>query len=558
MTHRVFTGTLTIEECREIVRYAGFDESKVKRDEEGKFSTTGGAAKKSAHEMTGAELKEAVGELNPTNEFVETTTQDWGNLRGQGKRRGGMVMGGMRDSSLQGKKTYTDPIGKLDEEQRADVRALSDDGNRPSAMLDYLRGRSFGLSHDDAIDLAYELAGDLEDGEAHKRISARAKGEKPFASEPATAEPEKKPSKVMNAEEFRDAISAVRMALNSLKSAVGEKESRREAEWVQRAADELRSASSPRASARDRELAANLLREADAEKGRYSVAQCQAIADLVRYQFTEHQHPRARDGTFMERGGGRDRSGGGEGGAGASSGNGAASKPQDGFPDDSAKPIDPKGGDKPEVITPTKPTTLDLPAAKKTQVEPNPAQKALGPAQSSPTAPAPDASGTAHTAILKAMGVSEDPAKATAELEGRSAAAEAKAKKYAGLHKRAAGLFAKTGDDKYRRQMEMYKNSAAREGKKPGLIQQLIAVVTGKAPANPKTVAGLAPLAQPDPPDPEPEEASPFAGLHEESMADRWKRFREGQPYSHQLFSGESPERYSVEQCRAFFGTRAR
>ena len=46
------------------------------------------------------------------DKFVTSTTVDWGSRnRGQGKRRGGMVMGGMSDAP-KGKKSYADPLGK--------------------------------------------------------------------------------------------------------------------------------------------------------------------------------------------------------------------------------------------------------------------------------------------------------------------------------------------------------------------------------------------------------------------------------------------------------------
>lgn len=86
------------------------------------------------------------------NSFMQSTTEDWGDLRGQGKRTGKMVMGGMRDASLQGKKTYTDILGKLKQtepENYQDINLMASDENYVKSA--YARAREAGADHDMAV-----------------------------------------------------------------------------------------------------------------------------------------------------------------------------------------------------------------------------------------------------------------------------------------------------------------------------------------------------------------------------------------------------------------------
>ncbi|ALS32687.1 hypothetical protein PTRA_a1480 [Pseudoalteromonas translucida KMM 520] len=87
-----------------------------------------------------------------SNDLATTSKEDWGNLRGQGKRVGGMVMGGMRDSSLQGEKAYTNVIGKLEQESKADyddaIATFNDDNN---GKIAYGKARSAGFDHDTSL-----------------------------------------------------------------------------------------------------------------------------------------------------------------------------------------------------------------------------------------------------------------------------------------------------------------------------------------------------------------------------------------------------------------------
>lgn len=99
-----------------------------------------------AQEMT---FSEALDKFPPT-----VTVVDWGNnTRGQGKRRGGMVMGAM-SAAPRGIKRYTNVFGGLPdfEQHREELGMLPDFGAVRSI---YMRGRAVGLNHDQAMLLAY-------------------------------------------------------------------------------------------------------------------------------------------------------------------------------------------------------------------------------------------------------------------------------------------------------------------------------------------------------------------------------------------------------------------
>lgn len=136
---------------------------KLSEMEKSPEATKKAAEIKQPHEMTKAEHQAAI-DAAPTNQFVTTHVEDWGTLRGQGKRSGGMVMGGMRDSSLQGKKTYVNAFGKLPEEERRDAHGLIEG----LGQLAYAKARAHGFDHEHAMLIGYE-ADDPEYVSAHKR-----------------------------------------------------------------------------------------------------------------------------------------------------------------------------------------------------------------------------------------------------------------------------------------------------------------------------------------------------------------------------------------------------
>lgn len=111
------------------------------------------AGEKEPHMMTREEHEAAI-EGAPTNKFVTAQKEDWGNLRGQGKRHGTMVMGGMRDSSLQGEKTYLSAFGKLPRGQAEEAESLEGKGK-----LAYAKARAVGFSHDHAMGVGYAADG---------------------------------------------------------------------------------------------------------------------------------------------------------------------------------------------------------------------------------------------------------------------------------------------------------------------------------------------------------------------------------------------------------------
>jgi hypothetical protein len=129
---------------------------------------------KAPHEMTRDEFYHKISSA-PTNALATTVTEDWSNLRVQGKRAGYMVMGGMRDSSLQGERHYMDPVGKIppgpDHDEAASLTGRE--------LLAYLKARGAGLSHEQGMVYALEVAGELPAGEAYRRIVQEANRGKP-------------------------------------------------------------------------------------------------------------------------------------------------------------------------------------------------------------------------------------------------------------------------------------------------------------------------------------------------------------------------------------------
>lgn len=82
----------------------------------------------------------------PNDAFTTTVTEDWGTLRGQGRRFGGGVVGGMRDASLQGEKTYRLQVGLLPDAERADLATF-----QPHQLTAYCQTRAVGFGHDVAF-----------------------------------------------------------------------------------------------------------------------------------------------------------------------------------------------------------------------------------------------------------------------------------------------------------------------------------------------------------------------------------------------------------------------
>jgi hypothetical protein len=94
-------------------------------------------------------------------------TEDWGRLsRGQGKRVGGMVMGGM-SSAPTGKKTYIDDRWKdfpeLSSDEKAELSSLVQ-GNDNYLTSAYYKARTAGLNHDQAASFLAGM-GDFKGGQ---------------------------------------------------------------------------------------------------------------------------------------------------------------------------------------------------------------------------------------------------------------------------------------------------------------------------------------------------------------------------------------------------------
>ncbi|MAD74578.1 MAG: hypothetical protein CML20_07295, partial [Rheinheimera sp.] len=110
--------------------------------------------------MTADEIEAVINKTK--NEVANTKTEDWGNLRGQGKRTGGMVMGGMRDTSLQGEKSYLNPIGKLEDVNKADYDdAIATFNDNSIAKSAYGKARSAGFDHDTSLRYGLSKVADI-------------------------------------------------------------------------------------------------------------------------------------------------------------------------------------------------------------------------------------------------------------------------------------------------------------------------------------------------------------------------------------------------------------
>lgn len=104
-------------------------------------------------DMTRREFYQAI-ENAPSDRFVTSRQEDWGTgkARGQGKRSGGMVMGGMGDAP-QGVKTYTSIAGGVPDYEQ---NKLEIEGLRRDEQAHYAKARAAGFDHDTAMLAVYE------------------------------------------------------------------------------------------------------------------------------------------------------------------------------------------------------------------------------------------------------------------------------------------------------------------------------------------------------------------------------------------------------------------
>lgn len=90
----------------------------------------------------------------PADRYITSTVVDWGSShRGQGRRRGGMVMGGMSDAP-KGRKSYHSLLGSapLSSEERDGAGLLE-----PHQQMLIAQALAAGFSADVALTLAYTL-----------------------------------------------------------------------------------------------------------------------------------------------------------------------------------------------------------------------------------------------------------------------------------------------------------------------------------------------------------------------------------------------------------------
>lgn len=100
----------------------------------------------------------------PKDAYIGSLEIDYGNsMRGQGKRSGGQVKGGMFDASLRGKKVYTNSVRGLPDykEVRQDVEDL-ESHEQPR----YAQARAAGFNHDTSMLVAYS---NVDDKTAYNR-----------------------------------------------------------------------------------------------------------------------------------------------------------------------------------------------------------------------------------------------------------------------------------------------------------------------------------------------------------------------------------------------------
>jgi hypothetical protein len=264
----------------------------------------------------GEEAFESLLSQQDPGQFITTTTEDWGSGRGrqQGKRVGHMVTGAMADPP-RGKKTYTDPFGKLNltHDERVEV---TPSGSYYIDIGRYLRDRAAGFDHHVSVVAAtpksegggyegvvafsgspqHQLAKALgsnytpifdggdhgtvktPDGKRHDWVTQDGTNEisilpadpEPEAEEDLQMEPpppdiyaaDTRP-KAVSVSQFREAMDTLRYAINNLHAAVGDKEIQYAAMYLKKVAAEVSTTESKRASERDVEKKQYLLRQAN-------------------------------------------------------------------------------------------------------------------------------------------------------------------------------------------------------------------------------------------------------------------------------------------------------
>lgn len=96
-------------------------------------------------------------DTSPADQFVTSEVIDWGGMpKGQGRRRGGMVMGAMSDA-VRGKKSYAKILGSapLNEEEMLEASAME----KPQQVM-IARALAVGLPSDVAFVVAYTIGPD--------------------------------------------------------------------------------------------------------------------------------------------------------------------------------------------------------------------------------------------------------------------------------------------------------------------------------------------------------------------------------------------------------------
>lgn len=262
------------------------------------------------------------------------------------------------------------------------------------------------------------------------------------------------------------------------------------------------------------------------EPRKLTLNECRHICDAAPYRavvryFTEHQHPRARDGTFMARGQGRDRGKGG--------------------PEGKIFDAPPKGGPEAKVFD-AKQTTTDAPA--KTEVKPE-------------LPPGPGEFGHSDRPNAAPMQPPAPPAAPAMSKPPKPGFQERRAKLQERAKKKEAEFEGMTDEERTAHKAERDAKAMvhnARKAKKPaGFIQQLMSHWLGtknqlgaaKKAAKAKK-ATPAPTTQPaasqTPSEAPQADANPFAGFHETNIQDRMWDIAEGRHLRHQ--ADGQPVRY--------------
>lgn len=94
--------------------------------------------------------------------YSKPYTVDWGHTRGQGKRSGGMVLGGM-SAAVRGKKVYIDLFHDLPEDEAKEIGLCNS-----WTQKYYLIARGYGWDHGISMVIAYCM----EEQDPHAEILA--------------------------------------------------------------------------------------------------------------------------------------------------------------------------------------------------------------------------------------------------------------------------------------------------------------------------------------------------------------------------------------------------